>query len=330
MKAVVITGRGGAEVLEVREVADPEPQSQQVRVRVHAAGLNRADLMQARGHYPAPAGVPADQPGLEYAGVIEATGPDGTAGWKPGDRVYGLVGGGGLAQFVVVHERLVAALPSNLDFEQAAAVPEAFITAHDALENQARLRPGESVLIHAVGGGVGLAAAQIARASGCLVYGTSRTAWKLERAEELGVSVGIDTSRDDFAQVVLRETAGRGVPVLIDHLGASFWKANLEALATRGRLVLVGLLTGASVERVDLGTLLRKRLTVVGTTLRARGLEEKIEATRAFASRVNPWLERGVVRPVVDRVFGFEQIREAEEYLESNSSLGKVVVTLPR
>jgi NADPH:quinone reductase-like Zn-dependent oxidoreductase len=246
-----------------------------------------------------------------------------------GDRVYGLVAGGGLAEIVVVHERLLAAVPSNLDLEQAAAVPEAFITAHDALENQARLRPGESVLIHAVAGGVGLAAAQIARASGCPVLGTSRTAWKLERAVELGVSVGIDTSRDEFAQVVLRETAGQGVPVLIDLLGAMYWKANLEALAARGRLVLVGLLTGQRVEGADLGTLLRKRLTVVGTTLRARGLEEKIEATRAFAERVNPWLERGVVRPVVDRVFGFEEIREAEEYLESNESFGKVVVSMP-
>ena len=174
MKAIVITGKGGPEVLEIRDVATPEPRGDQVRVRVRAAGLNRADLLQCKGVYPAPPGSPADIPGLEYAGEVDALGPGVVGPIKPGDRVFGIVGGGGLADYLLTHERLVALIPSNLDFVKAAAVPEAFITAHDALVTQGRVSPGERVLIHAVGSGVGTAAVQLAHAMGCEVWGTSR------------------------------------------------------------------------------------------------------------------------------------------------------------
>jgi NADPH:quinone reductase len=327
MKAITITGAGGPEVLEVRDVPDPQPQGDQIRVRVRACGLNRADLLQTRGLYPAPAGAPADIPGLEYAGEVDALGPGVTGPIKVGDRVFGILGGGGQAEYVVTHERMALPIPANLDFVQAAAVPEVFLTAHDALITQGRLGPGERVLIQAVGSGVGTAAAQIAHAMGCTVFGTSRTAAKLEQARPLGLDVGIETAKGDFAEVVNRQTAGAGVQVVLDLVGSGVLAGNLKALAVRGRLVLVGLLGGHQAP-LDLGLMLRKRLTVVGTSLRARPLEEKIAATRLFASQVLPWLERGMVRPVVDSVFAFEQVGDAQARLESNRAFGKVILRL--
>jgi NADPH2:quinone reductase len=325
MRAVVVTGTGGAEALAVREVERPEPRGDQIRVRVRAAGINRADLMQARGRYPAPPVAPADILGLEYAGEVEALGPLCIGPHRVGDRVFGIVGGGGLAEYVVTHERLAVLIPDGLDFDAAAAVPEVFLTAHDALEARAGVRPGERVLIHAVGGGVGSAAVQLAKAMGCRVFGTSRTADKLERMAGYGLDVGIDTSREDFAAVVMQQAGG--VDVVIDHIGAAALAGNLESLAIRGRLVLVGLLGGSRAE-IDLTTLLRKRITVVGTTLRARPLEEKIAATRAFAGRVVPWLGRGIVRPIVDRVYPLGEVRAAQERLESSAGFGKIVVRM--
>ena len=327
MKAIVITKRGGIEALEIREVPTPEPRGEQVLIRVRACGLNRADLMQAKGHYPAPPGVPADIPGLEYAGEVEALGPDATGPLKVGDRVFGIVSGGGQAEYVVSHERMVVPIPANLDFEAAAAVPEVFLTAHDALELQANVKAGEKVLIHAAGSGVGSAAVQVAHAMGCVVFGTSRTADKLEQAKKLGLDHGIDASAEDFAQAIDRLTGGAGVDVVIDFLGGPALAGNLASLGTKGRLVVVGLL-GGNAAPMDLLTILRKRLTVVGTTLRARPIEEKIGVTRRFADRVVPWLERGLVRPVVDRVFAFDDFGAAQARVESNLGFGKVILRL--
>jgi NADPH2:quinone reductase len=325
MKAVVITRPGGPEVLEVREVPAPEPRGDQVRVRVRACGLNRADLLQRRGSYPAPAGVPADVPGLEFAGEVDALGPNCVGPLREGDRVFGIVGGGAQAEYVVTHERAAVPIPENLDFEHAAAVPEVFITAHDALETQAGLRPGEAVLVHAVGSGVGTAALQLARASGCFVFGTSRTAEKLQRAKELGLDVGIESTREAFADVVRAQTGGAGVNVIVDLVGAQALEGNLEALAVGGRIVVVGVLGGGTAS-LRLPALMAKRARLIGTVLRSRPTEEKVAATRAFAARVVPWLERGLVRPVVDRVFPLDAVRAAQERLESNLGFGKVVL----
>jgi putative PIG3 family NAD(P)H quinone oxidoreductase len=327
LKAIVITRPGGTDVLEVRDVPAPEPQGDQVRVRVRACGLNRADLMQARGQYPAPPGAPADIPGLEYAGEVDRLGPNATGPLRVGDRVFGIVAGGGQAEYVVTHERMAVRIPDNLDWAEAAAVPEVFLTAHDALETQAGLRPGERVLIHAAGSGVGTAAVQLAHAMGCTTFGTSRTAAKLEKAAALGLDVGIDSTREAFADAVRRHTGGAGVHAVIDFLGGPAFAGNLAALAPTGRLVLVGLLGGGGTN-ADLTTILRKRLTVVGTTLRARPVEEKIAVTQRFASRVVPWLERGLVRPVVDQVFAFEDVRAAEARLEANLGFGKIILRL--
>jgi NADPH:quinone reductase len=327
MKAIVITGTGGPEVLEIRNLPTPEPRGDQVRVRVRACGLNRADLLQCKGVYPAPPGSPADIPGLEYAGEVDALGPDLVGPLKVGDRVFGIVGGGGQAETVLTHERLVARIPRNLDFVEAAAVPESFITAHDALVTQGRVLPGERVLVHAVGSGVGTAAVQLAHAMGCEVWGTSRTADKLEKMKPLGLDHGIDTSHEDFADAVRGSSGDRGVDVVIDLLGGVALERNVAALAPKGRLVLVGLL-GGSVAQLDLNLMLRKRLRIVGTTLRARPLEEKIAATQRFAAQVVPWLERGLLRPIVDSVIPFEEVRAALGRLESNQVFGKVVLRL--
>ena len=327
MKAIVIIGIGGPEVLELRDVPTPGPCGDQVRIRVRACGVNRADLMQCRGAYPAPPGAPKDIPGLEYAGEVEALGPDVTGPLRVGDRVFGIVGGGGQAEYVVTHERLAVPIPANLSFEEAAAVPEAFITAHDALATQAGLQPGERVLVHAAGSGVGSAAVQVAHAMGCTVFGTSRTAEKLEQAAALGLDIGIDTLRDDFAEIIGQRTGGAGVEVVLDLIGASVLAGNLTALAPKGRLVLVGLLGGGTVS-IELTALLRKRITLVATTLRARPIEEKIAATRRFATSIVPWLERGRVRPIVDRVFAFDDVRAAQARMDSNVGFGKIILRL--
>ncbi|MEW4569583.1 NAD(P)H-quinone oxidoreductase [Tautonia sp. JC769] len=327
MRAVVIARAGGPEALEVRDVPRPEVRGDRILVRVRASGLNRADTMQSRGLYPPPPGEPTEIPGLEFAGEVEAKGPDAIGPLKPGDRVFGIVGGGGLAEYVCLPERMAVPIPAGLDWADAAAVPEVFLTAFDALDQQAGLCSGEAVLIHAVGGGVGSAAVQLAHAMGCPTFGTARTASKLERAKEYGLDVGIDTSSKDFAEVIRDRTGGQGVPVIIDHIGAAYLGKNLDALARRGRLVVVGLLGGRKAE-VDLLALLNKRARIVGTTLRARPIEEKIAATRRFADRVVPWLDRGLVRPIVDAVFPVDRIREAADRMESNQGFGKIVITM--
>jgi NADPH:quinone reductase len=327
MRAIVITRPGDLESLEVREVATPVPAADQVRVRVHACGLNRADLLQAKGHYPAPEGYPPHIPGLEFAGEVESIGADEKGNLKLGDRVFGIIGGGAFAEYVTCPAGMLAKVPENLDLEQAAAVPEAFMTALDALETQGRVRAGDGVLIHTVGGGVGSAAVQIAHAMGCEVAGTSRTAEKLETASQLGLALAIDTSTEDFAEVIRDQTGGAGVQVIIDFLGAPALAANLASLATGGRLVLVGVLGGSSAS-FDLRALMANRLTVVGTTLRGRPIEEKIALARRFEELVVPWLADGTVKPIIDRVYAFEEIAQATARMSSNLGFGKVILRL--
>jgi putative PIG3 family NAD(P)H quinone oxidoreductase len=303
---------------------DPEPPYGHVRVRVHAAGVNRADLLQRAGHYPAPPGVPADIPGLEYMGTVDAVGP-GVTRFSGGERVYGLVAGGAHAERIVVHEREAVLVPAGLTDEAAAAVPEAFVTALDALVVRGRLAPGERVLVHAVGSGVGTAGLQIARAIGCSVIGTSRTEDKLARSRDLGLDEGIVAEGAKFAQAVLAGTGGAGVDVVLDLVGGAYVAESIACAAPKARLVLVGLTAGASAE-VNLGSVLRKRLEIIGTVLRSRPLEEKIEAARWLDKTLGPWLRSGRVKPVVDRVFPISEAAEAHRYVASNASFGKVLL----
>lgn len=329
MRAVRIVSHEGAGRLEVREVARLPARADRVRVRVYAAGLNRADLLQKRGRYPAPPGAPADIPGLEFAGEVEQLGEEARA-WRVGARVFGITAGGAQAEYVVVPESHLAEIPDGLSFEEAAAVPEVFITAHDALFTQAGLRTGERLLIHAVGSGVGTAAAQLARAAGAgAVYGTARTAEKVERARQFGMDEGAVVSDDprSFALAVQGWTKGAGVNVVLDLVGASYLDANLEALAPRGRLLLVGTLGGVSAQ-FDFRRVMGKRLHLTGTVLRARSVEEKAAAVRRFAAEVVPLFTRGLVRPVIDRTFGLESVDAAYARLESNETFGKVVLKM--
>jgi putative PIG3 family NAD(P)H quinone oxidoreductase len=324
MRAVVITRPGGPEVLELRELPAPAPSRGEVRVRVRATAVNRADLLQRLGLYPAPPDAPADIPGLEYAGEVDAVG-EGTHELAVGDRVFGLVGGGAYAESLVVHERAAAPMPPSLSFTDAAAIPEAFITAWDALVAQARLAAGESVLVSAVGSGVGTAAVQIARAIGARSVGTARTASKLERARALGLDEGVLAPDGKFADAVLRATGGRGADVVLELVGGGYLGEDLRCAATGARLVLVGLMAGARTE-VDLAAVLRKRLALYGTVLRSRPLEEKIAAMRAFARHVVPLVHAGALRPVVDRVLPLAAAAEAHAYVAANDSFGKVVL----
>lgn len=241
MKAVIITQPGGPEVLEIQDVEMPEPVGDYVRVRVRASGINRADLLQRAGGYPAPAGSPAHIPGLEFAGEVDAIGPQ-VRMWKPGQRVMGLAGGGGQAEYILAHEGLLVEIPENLDFVQAAAVPEVFMTAHDGLFTQGGLQMGERVLIHAAGSGVGTAAIQLAHATGATTFGTSRTTNKLERAKPLGLDVAL--SARDFAAEVNSVTNGEGVHLVLDFIGAPYLEQNLAAIAMWGRIVYLATLGG--------------------------------------------------------------------------------------
>jgi NADPH2:quinone reductase len=329
MKAAIIVTHGGVEGLEIRDVATPaSPTADRVRVRVHAAGLNRADILQRMGHYPAPPGAPRDIPGLEFAGEVDEVGPEVRA-WQPGQRVFGITAGGAQAEYVVVPESALAEIPTVLDWAEAAAVPEVFITAHDALFTQADLRMGEGLLVHAAGSGVGTAAMQLARAAGAKVFGTSRTAEKLQRAKAFGLdeslAVGDDPRR--FVAAISEWTNGKGVDVILDLVGAAYLEANLAALAALGRMVLVSTTSGGKAT-LDLAAAMHKRLRIVGTVLRSRSTEEKATATRLFARHVVPLLDSGAVRPVIDRTYQLSEIREAHTRLESNETFGKVVLII--
>lgn len=324
MKAIVITEPGAPDVLRLLDVPAPEPGEGEIRVRVEAAGLNRADLLQRQGHYPAPPGFPDDIPGLEYAGTVDAVGPN-VVVWSPGDRVMGLVGGGGCAEYVVVPTDEALPIPEGMSSERAAAIPEAFITAHDALRTRLGLRSGESLLIHAVGSGVGTAALQLAKARGARVVGTSRTEWKLERAADLGLDAAVRSVDGDFGDAVLAATGGRGVNAILDLVGGDYLGQNLHCLTSLGRLVVVGLTRGRTAE-LDMGTLLRKRLTLVGTVLRSRSSVEKAAATRAFAEEGMPLLVRGDIAPLVHEVLPMEEAARGHALLESNGTFGKVVL----
>jgi putative PIG3 family NAD(P)H quinone oxidoreductase len=328
MKAVWISKFGGPEVLEIRGVVKPEVAGAQVLVRVRASALNRADLLQRAGKYPAPFGYRQEIPGMEFAGEVAEVGP-GVQMWKPGQRVFGLTGGEAQAEYVVTHERLLAEVPGNLDWAEAASVPEAFITAHDGLWTQAQLRPAETVLIHSVGSGVGLAAVQLVRAMRAVPYGTSRTADKITQSKQYGLEEGL-VLRENFDDLVTEAnkwTAGKGINVVLDLAGGPYVRASQKLMALKGRMMLVGTVAGGSYE-LDSRFVMGKRLQIRGTVLRARSLEEKIEVTQSFAAEVVPLFAQGVLRATIDSKFKLADIAKAHERLESNQTLGKVVIEI--
>ncbi|MXY35760.1 MAG: NAD(P)H-quinone oxidoreductase [Dehalococcoidia bacterium] len=326
MKAIVIEKSDAGGSLVYRDVPDPIVGPDDLLVAVRACALNRADVLQRMGGYPQPGPRPEFEiPGLEYAGEVVEAGAR-VEGFAPGDRVMGLVPGGGYAELVSVPQRLALKVPDSLSWQEAGATPEVYITAHDALL-QCNLQAGERVLIHAVGSGVGVAGVQIAKAMGASqVIGTAGSAEKLASAAELGLDVGVNYREEDFAEVVRDATGGVGVDVVLDVIGADYWEQNLRALARQGRMVEVGLLSGAELENASLGPLLMKRLQVRGTTLRARPLEQKAAATRAFEKSVLPHIASGRIKVVVDSVYPLAEAAAAQAYMEANANFGKIVL----
>lgn len=318
IRAVCIRAPGGPEVLELVERPLRDPGAGEIRVRIRAAGVNRADVLQRLGRYPAPPGTVEDVPGLEYAGEVERVG-EGVRRWKEGDRVMGIVAGGAMATHVLVHEREAMPVPAGLSLEQAAAIPEAFLTAWDALR-QAAFRLGERVLIHAAASGVGSAAVQLVDVGGGVAVGTSRSREKLDRCRALGAREAVEVTDARFADRIAP------VHVVLDTVGGSYARENVKALAPRGRWILIGLLGGATCE-LPLGAILEKRIHLIGTVLRPRPLEEKAALARAFAREVVPLFETGRLRPVVDAVLPLERVREAHERIERNETFGKIVLT---
>ena len=324
MRAVVISKPGDPDVLQIRDVPTPSPARGEVRVRVRATAVNRADLLQRMGRYKVPEDAPADIPGIEVAGEVDAVG-EGVRELAVGDRVFGLVSGGGYAEAVVAHARTFAPLPAELSFVEGAAVPEAFITAWDAMMTQAALTSGETVLVHAVGSGVGTAAVQIALAVGARPIGTSRSPEKLVRARQLGLDQSMVVEGAAFADEVRAKTASRGADVVVELVGGAYFAEDLACLAPQGRIVVVGLLQGARAD-LDLVALMQKRARVYGTMLRTRPLEEKILVTRILERQLAPLFASGKLRSVVDRTLPLADAPLAHRSLERGECFGKIVL----
>jgi NADPH:quinone reductase-like Zn-dependent oxidoreductase len=318
MRAVTIVG----DRLVVAERYIDAPVADQVVVEVAGAGINRGDLLQVAGRYPPPPGVPADIPGLEFAGVVRATGPL-VRSLQPGDKVFGIVAGGAQAELVLTTEDQCARVPPALDLVEAGGVPEVFMTAHDAMVTLASLKAGERVLVHAVGSGVGTAVVQIAVALGCEVVGTARTASKLDRAQDLGMTKGILVGAKPDPAAIAAEAGP--CQVIIDLVGGDYLEADLRAVDTKGRIVVVGVVAG-TVTQLNMTTMLLKRATVIGTVLRSRPRHEKAAATAAFAAQMVPLLSRGVLRPVTERIFPLKEAQAAYDLIGSDATFGKVVL----
>lgn len=325
MKVIEIVEPGGPEVLRISERSDPEPGPREVIVRVWYSGINRADLLQRLGRYPPPDGFPADIPGLEYCGVVEGVGAGCTLR-RVGDRVMGILGGGGYAEKVVVSERETIRVPEGLPMDGAGGVPECFMTAWDAMFGQAQLSCGEVVLIHAVGSGVGTAALQLAKVAGARTIGTSRSQKKLERAREMGLDEGVLAGAGhDWAEQVWDKNAEAGVDVLLDLVGADYLDGNLRVLGQRSRWMVIGVPSGSRGE-FDLRRLMALRASITGTVLRARSPEEKSQLARAFDRTVVPLFDSGRITPVLDRVFPATEAPEAHRYVEGSRNFGTVVL----
>lgn len=321
MRAIRITGTGGPEVLSLEDAPAPPLGADEVRVAVRAAGVNRADLLQCLGHYPAPPGAPADIPGLEYAGEVIEVG-DRVDTRAPGDRVMGLVGGGAYAEQVVAHARELIPIPSGLDYAEAAAIPEAFVTAFDALYTQGGLGLGTRVVIHAVASGVGTAAVQLVKAAGGVSIGTTRTEDKLEAARALGLDHGVVAEGGRFADAVAKHGP---VDLVLELVGGEYVAEDTRCLRTGGRIVLVGLLAGTACT-LPLATVLTRRIELRGTVLRSRSIEDKIAVAQTFARHVVPLFERGDLKPVLGARYPMSAAADAHRQMRSNDLIGKIVL----
>jgi putative PIG3 family NAD(P)H quinone oxidoreductase len=323
MKAIVVTTPGGPENMKLAEVPDPVLREGHVLVDVRATALNRADLLQRRGFYPPPKGE-TDILGLECSGVVAEVGA-GVGSLRKGDRVMALLGGGGYAERVVIHERMAIPIPAALGFEEAAAIPEAFLTAREALFTLGQTRADDTVLVHAAAGGVGSAAVQLAHQAGARVVATAGSADKLARIQALGADTLVNYRTEDFAEAVNTATGGKGADVVLDFIGAAYWPKHAACLAIGGRCVVIGLMGGATAE-VNLALLLMRRHQILGLVMRSRDLADKIAITARFVRETLPHLASGALRPVIDCVLPLGEAQQAHERMEANENVGKIVL----
>jgi putative PIG3 family NAD(P)H quinone oxidoreductase len=322
VRAVVLESYGDVDALQLRDVPDPEPGPDEVLVDVAATALNRADLLQRMGLYPGPP-MAHEIPGMEFSGTVAGVGAR-VASVAVGDRVMGIVGGGAYAERLVTHERMVMPVPTGIALADAAAIPEVFVTAFDALVAQGGLTSGRTALVHAGASGVGTAAIQITRAIGATIIVTTSTA-KVDACRDLGADVVVDYRTEDFVDVVRDRTAGRGVDVVLDVVGGDYVARNVACIATGGRIIQVGVM-GSGKAEVNVGALLAKRAALVGTTLRSRPIEEKIAICRRFATEMLPFLADGAMRPVIDSRYPLDDVAAAHTYMQSNANVGKIVL----
>lgn len=326
MQAILLKSPGGPEQLYLGQAPDPQVKDHQVLVKIKATGVNRADTLQRRGMYPPPPGE-SEIMGLEMAGEVVATGP-GCERRKPGDRVFGILSGGGYAQYVAVDEGLAMPIPTGMDFEQAAGMGEVFLTAYQALFWLGRLQAGERVLIHAGASGVGTAATQLAKLAGATVLVTASSQEKLDACRALGADVGINYKREDFPARVMEATDRHGADVVIDFIGAPYYQPNLSALARDGRLVMLAFIGGYRLDKVDLRPMLNKRLTVMGTTLRSRSLDYRVKLSQEFIAKYSEKFTSGALKPVLDQVMPWSEVKAAHERIEANLNVGKIILRI--
>ncbi len=324
MKAVLIRNFGEPEEMYLGEHPKPTIASDEVLVKVKATALNRADTLQRRGKYPPPPGASSIL-GLEMSGVIEALGAEVTD-WKIGDQVCGLLAGGGYAEYVTIHSQCLIAVPEGWSFEKAAAIPEVFLTAFQALNYLAKIKKGERILIHAGASGVGTAAIQLAKSFGASQIIVTASAGKHKLCKQLGADIAIDYRTQNFEEEVLQVTDNQGVDVIIDFLAAPYFQKNINSLATDGRMVMLALMGGFQVENLVLAKILIKRLHIMGSTLRARSLEYKINLTRDLMEFAMPRFESGELQPVIDSVFDWTEVVAAHQYMEANKNKGKIIL----
>jgi tumor protein p53-inducible protein 3 len=325
MQAIIFEAYGGAEVLKLGKVKMPIPEGKQVRVKVATAGVNRADILQRKGKYPPPQGASSIL-GLEVSGIIESVG-NGCTKWKVGDRVMGLISGGGYAEYAIIHEDMLMSVPETINLGQAAAIPEVFLTAYQSLVWLARLQARETILIHAGASGVGTAAIQLALALDAVPIVTASKG-KHNLCSNLGARATIDYKTQDFVSEVKNITSDKGVDVIIDFIGGPYFKKNIEILCNDGRLILLAAMGGGKVEAFNLFSILSRRISITGTTLRARSLEYQIRLTQEFWKFAGPLFEDGSLRPVVDKVLPFEEVAMAHNLIEENKTAGKILLKI--
>ncbi len=324
MRAVLVQNPGNADQLKLGEHATPRSDPDELLIKVAAAGINRADIFQRQGNYPPPPGASSIL-GLEVAGVVEAVGSE-VKDWKPGDRICALLSGGGYAEYAVVPQELAMRIPNNLTMTEAAAIPEAFLTAFQALHWLGGMQEGYHVLIHAGASGVGTAAIQLVRHARASAHVTAGSPEKLKFCLALGAKTAINYKNDRFADKVYQTTGGFGANIVIDVVGAPYWSQNVKALAVDGRIICLSLMGGKLVSHFDFSKLFRKRGQLITSTLRSRGPEYKAQLIEHFAKYALPLFEKGELKPIVDRIFDWSEVAQAHEYMEANRNIGKLIL----